>query len=77
MLYHISKQSGFFLKRLDYNEPQKGKDQCYRDSAPARNALRTYVEEGNNIMNAGDIVNALSQASIKNASVSEVPFDKN
>ena len=55
LLYHISKQNGVFLKRLDYNEPQKGKDQCYRDSAPARNASRTYVEEGNNIMNAGDI----------------------
>ena len=28
LLYHILKQNGFFLKRSDYNEPQKGKDQC-------------------------------------------------
>ena len=75
LLYHISKQNGFLLKRLDYNEPQKGKDQCDRDSALARNTLRIYVEEGNDIMNAGDTVNALSQVSIKNASISEVEFD--
>ena len=74
LLYHISKQNRFFLKKLDYNEPQKGRDQCDWDSSLARNALRTYVEEGNN-MNAGDIVNALSQSSIKKASISEVEFD--
>ena len=31
LLYHISKKNRFFLKRLDYSEPQKGKDQCDRD----------------------------------------------
>ena len=59
LLYHISKKNGFFLKRLVYSELQKGKDQCDRDSVLTRNALKTYVEEGNNIINAGDIVNAL------------------
>ena len=75
LLYHISKQNEFFLKRSDYNELQKGKDQCDRDSALTRNVLRTYVEEGSYIMNAGDIVNALSEVSIKNTSISEVEFD--
>ena len=34
------------------NEPQKGKDQCDRDSDPARNALRRYVDEGNDVTSA-------------------------
>lgn len=56
LLYHISQQNRFFLKRLDYREPQKG------DSALARNALRTYVEEGNSIVNPGDRVNAFKSS---------------
>lgn len=48
-LYKICKANGITLRRLDYNEPQKGKDQCDRYSAVARNALRCFVDEGNYI----------------------------
>lgn len=75
LLYQIAKANELTLKRLDYNEPQKGKDQCDRDAALARNALRKYVEEGNDIINASDIVSALTQSSIKDACVAEVEFD--
>ena len=43
-LYKICKTNGIALRRLDYNEPQKGKDQCDRDSAVARNVLRCFVD---------------------------------
>ena len=49
-LYKICKKFGIILKRLDFNEPQKGKDQCDRDSAVARSVLRSFVDEGNNIL---------------------------
>ena len=58
-VYRICKENKIKLKRLDFNEPQKGKDQCDRDSALARNALRTYVDEGNNVVTAEDIYIAL------------------
>ena len=75
-IYKICKQNSITLKRLDYNEPQKGKDQCDRDSALARNALRRYVDEGNDVASAEDIYKALLASAITNAKVSEVQFDK-
>ena len=75
-IYKICKQNSITLKRLDYNEPQKGKDQCDRDSALARNALRRYVDEGNDVASAEDIYKALLASPITNAKVSEVQFDK-
>ena len=75
-IYKICKQNSITLKRLDYNEPQKGKDQCDRDSALARDALRRYVDEGNDVTSAEDIFKALLASPINNAKVSEVQFDK-
>ena len=75
-LYKICKANGIALRRLDYNEPQKGKDQCDRDSAVARNALRCYVDEGNDIISAEDIYKALTMSKMKNTKVSVVSFDK-
>ena len=71
-----SKQNFITLKRLDYNEPQKSKDQCDRDSVLARNALRRYVDEGNDIVSAEDIYKALLASPITNAKVSGVQFEK-
>ena len=75
-IHKICKQNSIKLKRLDYNEQQKGKDECDRDSALARNALRRYVDEGNDVASAEDIYKALLASPITNAKVSEVQFDK-
>ena len=75
-IYKICKQNFITLKRVDYNELQKGKDQCDRDSALARNALRRYVDEGNDVTSVEDIFKALLASPISNAKVSEVQFDK-
>ena len=75
-IYKICKQNSITLKRLDYNEPQKGKDQCDRDSALARNALRRYVDEGNDVTSAEAVFKAFLASPITDAKVSEVQFDK-
>jgi len=75
-LNKICKQHGVALRRLDYNEPQKGKDQCDKDSAVARNVLRCFVDEGKDIVSAEDIYEALVMSKMKNTKVSVVSFDK-
>jgi hypothetical protein len=73
-LFKICKQHKVLLKRLDYNEPQK--DQCDRDSAVARSALRSYVDEGNDILAAEDIFTALTASSMKNTSCPSCIFQE-
>ena len=63
-LYHICKQNGIIPRQLDYNEPQKGKDQCNRESAVVRNMMRCFVDEGNDILTAEDIYKALPNSKI-------------
>lgn len=75
-LHHICKKNDIALHRLDYNEPQKGKDQCDRDSAVAQNALRNHVNKGNKIISAEDLYDALVNSGMKHTQVSVVSFDK-
>ena len=72
----ICKQNSIALKRLDYDEPQKGKDQCDRDSALVWDALQRYFYEGTDVTSSGDIFRALLAYPINNTKVSEVQFDK-
>ena len=64
------------MKQLDFNEAQKGKHQCDRDSALGRSVLRSFFVEGNNILRAEDISNALTTSGINDTKVSEVSFKK-
>ena len=68
-IYRISKEKNTPIKRLEFNKPQKGEDQCDRDIALARNALRSYVDEGNDILGE-DIYQALVKLKIRNVSIS-------
>ena len=58
-LFKICKASNFNVKWYDYNEPCKGKDQCDRKSAGAKNLMRSYVDAGNDIITALGIATAL------------------
>ena len=51
------------LKRLDFCEPQTGKDICDRIIAQVKRYLNTYVEQGNDILNANDIKKAIDSSS--------------
>ena len=77
LIYKICKQNSITLKWLHYNEPQNGEDLCDRDTALARNVLRRYVDEGNDVTSEEDIFMALLASPINNEKVSEVQFDKN
>jgi len=39
------------LKRTDFSEPQRGKDQADRDIAVAKSCLKAYTDRGGNLMN--------------------------
>ena len=61
-LYKICKSKGVNLVRYDYNEPCCGKDQCDRESAVAKNLIRSFVDTGNDVISANDIFKALQFA---------------
>ena len=42
----ICESVGIKLESIDFNEAQKGKDQCDSDGAVAKRKIRTYVKEG-------------------------------
>ena len=76
-LYHICKQNGITLRQLEYNESQKDKNQCDWESAVARNMMRYFVDEGNDILTAEDFYKALVNSNMKNTKVSAVSLQKN
>ena len=47
------------LKRTDFSEPQRGRDQADRDIAVAKACLKAYTNRGGNLMNAKSIKEAL------------------
>ena len=78
-LFKICTANNFNLKCYDYNEPCKGKDQCYHKSAGAKHLMRSYVDAGNDIITALDIATALKHGNgLHNAkaSVSEKNANK-
>ena len=63
-LYEICKSNEIYLSRLDYNEPQKGKNHCDREATAATNALQNYVDQENNIQLVHDIFIALTSTKL-------------
>ena len=75
-LYKVCIAKQFFLKRYDYNEPSRGKDQCDRESAGAKCVIRSFIDAGNNLLIAEDIYEALHNGNgIQNADVAVVKID--
>ena len=70
-LHKVCKGENFQLLRTDYNEPSKGKDQCDRESAAARNIINSFVNAGNDLTTAEDVYTALHYGNgLSNAKVS-------
>ena len=55
----VCKEANLEISALDFNEAQKGKDQCDRDAAVAKRCIRSYVNSGKDVLNAEDIREAL------------------
>ena len=83
--FAICKEFGMKLTGIDFNEAQKGKDQCDRDGAVAKRAIRSYVSEGNDVISAVQVKEALdnssgslknSKSSVINVETSKDPIEK-
>ena len=75
-LHNICKQKNIRLMRYDYNEPCRGKDQCDREAARYKSLMRSYVDAGNNILNAEDIFKSFHYSSgMKNVAVAVAQVD--
>ena len=46
---------GMKLLLLDFNEAQKGKDQYDRDGAIGKRCIHSFVNSGNDVVNAKDV----------------------
>ena len=58
-VYNLCKKKNIQLFRYDFNEPCCRKDQCDRESAAAKNILRSNVDAENYILTAEDIHKSL------------------
>ena len=72
-LFKLCKSRSLQLLRYDFNEPCKGKDQCDRESAGAKTVINSYVDNGNDVINAVGAYDALHYGrGIKNTKVAVI-----
>ncbi|CAF1498775.1 unnamed protein product [Adineta steineri] len=66
------------LKRTDFSEPQRGKDQADRDIAVAKSCLKAYSNRGGNLLNADSIKQVLDESfgSLPNCKTSVLAVDE-
>ena len=55
----VCKEANLEISASDFNEAQKGKDQCDRDAAVAKRCIPSYVNSGKDVLNAEDFNEAL------------------
>ena len=67
----------FCYFRYDFSEPQFGKDLCDRITSPLKGAIRRFCNEGNDILSASDMYEALQARPVKGttAAVCEIVKD--
>ena len=61
----IGERTGILVKRFDHSKPQHGKDICDRILCPMKAAIRTFCNEGHDIVTANDIHTALKERLVK------------
>lgn len=64
-LRDVSQVVGVTIQGYHYSEPQAGKDICDRILCPMKNAIRTYSNEGHNILSAKDMRETWIQHPVK------------
>ena len=74
----ISQRTGIKTKRYDFSESNSGKDICDRHISPMKSHIRQYVNEGNDVENAGDMKKTLdSHHGVKGCHISVVKLETN
>ena len=51
----LAKELGFLLENTEFNEPQKGKDQCDRDAAVIKCHIKSYWHSGHDVSDAAQM----------------------
>ena len=69
-LKDAGKSVGIALEQYDFSEPQQGKDVCDRIICPLKNSIRTYCNEGNDILSAADMHKALLEHPVRGTTAS-------
>ena len=74
----VAKEVGVAVHSYHYSEPQSGKDICDRILCPMKSSIRTYCNEGNDVLTAVDMRDALTKHPVKGttAAVSVVDESK-
>ena len=66
----IGQRVGVAVEAYDFSEPQSGKDVCDRILCPLKLSVRTYCSEGNDILSASDMRDALQKHPVRGTSAS-------
>ena len=61
----VAKRAGVTVHKYHYSEPQSGKDICDRILCPVKSSIRTYCNEGHDVLTAVDMRNALTEHPVK------------
>ena len=64
------------VKRLDHSEPQHGKDIYDRILCPLKAAIRTFCNEGHDILTANDMHTALKERQVKGTTAAVCSVDE-
>ena len=69
-LKDVGDRVGVSIQQYDFSEPQQGKDICDRIICPLKTSIRTYCNEGNDVLKAEDMHTALIQHRVKGTTAS-------
>ena len=72
----IGEHTGISVRRFDHSEPQHGKDICDRILCPMKAAIRTFCNEGHDILTANDIHIALKERQVKGTTAAVCSVDE-
>ena len=68
-LKDIGNRVGVSIRQYDFSEPQQGKDICDRIICPLKTSVRTYCNEGNDVMSHENMYKALTQHVVEGTTV--------
>ena len=69
--------TGVFIRRIDFSEPQSGKNVCDRRAAVIKGEVRRYIDEKHNVTNSMEFVAAAKSTSHLSIFASKVPTTEN
>ena len=75
-LLSIGERTSIVVKRFDHSEPQHGKDICDRILCPLKATIRTFCNEGHDILTANDMHTALKERQVKGTTAAVCSVDE-